>query len=274
MARLNTRKALGLLPVLALAVTTAGCAQEIDTGGATKAGDQIKYVKPDTLTTCTHLPYAPFQFKEGDKTVGFDVELVDEVAKDLGVKQEIFDTPFEGIESGQAFNTAQCDVAAAAMTITDTRKTVMDFSDPYFDAKQVLLVKSGAGLDSLDKLRGKTLGVQLGTTGEEYAEKNKEQFGYQIRQYEDLGLLQNAVKTGGVEAGINDNGVNLDFVRKNPDTQVTQNFDTGEVYGIGVRKGNEALRAKVNESLAKVKSSGKYDELYQKWFGTTPPAQS
>lgn len=273
MARRYTFRTLALLPALALAVTAAGCAEEVNVGGDTQAGDELTFIKDGAITTCTHLPYAPFQFKEGDKTVGFDVELVDEIAKDLGVKQEIFDTPFEGIESGQSFNTGQCDVAAAAMTITETRQGVMDFSDPYFDAKQVLLVKTGSGLDSLEKLRGKTLGVQLGTTGEEYAEKNKEQYGYETRQYEDLGLLQNAVKTGGVEAGINDNGVNLDFVKNNPDTEVTEQFDTGEQYGIGMRKGNAALVAKVNESLAKVKSSGKYDEIYEKWFGTKPESK-
>lgn len=273
MARRHHLKALALIPAVVLAVTAAGCAEKVNTGGNTQAGGQITLKEPGKLTTCTHLPYAPFQFTQGDKTVGFDVDLVDLVAKSLGVTQTIFDTPFEGIQSGEAFNTNQCDVAAAAMTITDTRKKVMDFSEPYFDATQALLVKKGSGIDGLEKLRGKKLGVQQGTTGEEYANKYKDQYGYQVVQFEDLGLEQTAVKTGQVDAGINDNGVHYDFVKSNPDTEVTKEFDTGEKYGIGVRKGNQAMVAKINEVLDKAKADGTYDQIYEKWFGRKPASK-
>ncbi|WP_116049524.1 basic amino acid ABC transporter substrate-binding protein [Amycolatopsis palatopharyngis] len=273
MARRSPRRAFVLLSALALAVTTAGCAEEVNTGGDSEAGGEISLVKEGALTTCTHLPYPPFQFTQGGETVGFDVDLVDLVAKDLGVEQEIFDTSFEGIESGQSFETGQCDLAAAAITIKDERKKVMDFSEGYFDANQVLLVKKGSGIDSLDKLKGKTLGVQLSTTGEDYGEEHKGEFGYNVRQFEDLALLQTAVKTGQVDAGINDNFVMYQFVKDNPDTEVTEEFETGEEYGIAVRKGNGALLAKINEVLAKAKSDGTYDQIYEKWFGTKPESK-
>ena len=87
-------------------------------------------VKSGVLTTCTHLPYAPFQSKDASgKVVGFDVALIDLVAEKLGVTQEIVDTPFEGIKSGADLNAGKCDVAAAGMTITEERKKVLDFSD-------------------------------------------------------------------------------------------------------------------------------------------------
>jgi polar amino acid transport system substrate-binding protein len=242
----------------------------VGTGGDTAAGDEIDLVEEGSLTTCTHLPYKPFQFTQGGETVGFDVDLVDLVAEELGVEQKIFDTSFEGIESGESLNIGQCDLAAAAMTITEERQAVMDFSEGYFDADQALLVKEGAGIEGLEDLEGKTLGVQLGTTGEQYAEANKDEFGYQTRQYEDLALLQTAVKTEGVDAAINDNSVLFDFVQENPDTAVTAQFDTGEQYGISVRQGNEALLTVVNDVLQQARDDGTYDEIYEKWFGTTP----
>jgi polar amino acid transport system substrate-binding protein len=269
-ARRRNLRALVLLPAFALAVTAAGCAEEVNPGKDTQAGDKISLINEGKLTTCTHLPYPPFQFTKGGKTVGFDVDLVDLVAKELGVKQEIFDTSFEGIESGASFESGQCDVAAAAMTITESREKVMDFSHGYFDANQALIVKKDSGIKGLKDMKGKVLGVQLGTTGEEYAQKNKDKFGYTIRQYEDLALLQTAVKTGQIAAGINDNSVLFYFAKTNPNTEVTEEFPTGEKYGIAVRSGNGALLAKVNEVLDKAKKDGTYDRLYEKWFGRKP----
>lgn len=270
MVRRHKLTGLALLPAFVLALTLAGCAESVDTGGDTQAGGEIKLVKEGQLTTCTHLPYEPFQFNQGGQTVGFDVDLVDLIAKDLGVKQEIFDTAFEGIESGESLNIGDCDLAAAAMTIKPEREKVMDFSDPYFDADQALLVKAGSGIDGFEKLKGKTLGVQQATTGEDYAEENKDKHGYKIRQFEDLALLQTAVKTGQVDAAINDNSVLFDFAKANPDTEVTTEFPTGEKYGISVKTGNAALLAKINEVLRKAQDDGTYDKIYEKWFGTKP----
>lgn len=269
MARRLTR-ALTLLPAFALAITATSCAEEVNTGGDSEAGGEITLVNEGKLTTCTHLPYKPFQFTKNGKTVGFDVDLVDLVAEELGVEQEVFDTSFESIESGAALDTGQCDLAAAGMSITDVRKKVMDFSEGYYDANQALLVKKGSDISDLSDLKGKVLGVQLGTTGEKYAEEHKEEFGYTTRQFEDLALLQTAVKTGQVAAGINDNSVFYDYVKNNSDVEVTAEFETGEEYGIAVRKGNGALLAKINEVLDAAKSDGRYDEIYEKWFGQKP----
>ncbi|MET9293956.1 ABC transporter substrate-binding protein [Streptomyces sp. NPDC003077] len=257
------------LPAAAAVVTVvavlAGCASTKTTGSG---GEKISLVEAGKLKTCTQLPYEPFQVKKGDKVVGFDVDLIDLVAKKLKVTQEIVDTPFEGIQSGEDLNSNKCDVAAAGMTITAPREKNFDFSEPYFTATQSLLTKKGAPYKSLADLKGKVLGVQQGTTGEVYAKKKAQ--GVRLKQFEDLGLLLNAVKGGTVDAGINDNGVLYDFVRKNPDTQVTADFSTGEKYGFGVRTGNDALRRTVNDVMRKAKSDGTYDKIYKKWFGTAP----
>lgn len=260
------------LPALAAAsavlLTATACTSTENNGGD---GSEISLVKSGKLTTCTHLPYEPFQVKKGGKIVGFDVDIVDLVAKDLDAEQEIVDTPFEGIQTGEDLNANKCDVAAAGMTITDVRDENLDFSKPYFEATQALITKKGKGYKTLADLKGKKLGVQQSTTGAEYAkEKGK---GVERVQFEDLALLLTAVKTGQVDAGINDNGVLYDYVKGNPDTEVTAEFDTGEQYGLGVRTGNDALRKKINSVLAKAKSDGRYDKIYKKWFGKAPEGQ-
>lgn len=265
MARRRTRRSLALLPALAL---TAGCAHSIAPVGE---HGELRFVEPGKLTTCTHLPYEPFQFEQGGRKVGFDVDLVDLVARDLGLQQKLLDAPFEGIQSGEALNMRQCDLAAPAMTITPTRQRNMAFSDPYFDADQALLVRAGAPHPDLASLRGKVLGVQLGTTGEEYARAHQGEFGYRVRQFEDVALLESSVQNGTIDAGINDNGVVRSFAKNHPDTRVTAIIPTGEKYGIAVQKQNVPLRQRINATLAEAKRSGEYDRIYRKWIGAPPP---
>jgi polar amino acid transport system substrate-binding protein len=257
------------LTLILLSLTACGG----DSGGdsAAKTSGGVQLIKSGTLTTCTHLPYAPFQFEEGGKIVGFDVDLVDLVAKELGVKQAIVDTPFEGIKSGQDLNTGKCDIAAAGMTITDERKKVIDFSKPYFDATQALLVKTGAGYASLADLAGKTVGVQAGTTGKDYVDANKPA-GLKVVEFEDLATEQQGLATGQIDAAVNDLPVWLDYIKKNPGKfEVGAEFDTGEQYGFGLKKGGDPkLLETVNQVLDKAKSDGTYDSLYEKWFGQKP----
>lgn len=242
-----------------------GCTSTESTG---TDGSKVELVNSGKLTTCTHLPYEPFQSRDGDKIVGFDVDLVDLVAKELKVTQEIVDTPFEGIQTGEDLNARKCDVAAAGMTITPVREKNLDFSAPYFDATQALITKKGSDFDSLASLKGKKLGVQQATTGEMYAKKNGP--GVEIVQFEDVALLLTAVKTGQVDAGIQDNGVLFEYARNNPDTEVTAEFDTGEQYGVGIRTGNDALRKEVDKVIKAAQSDGRYDAIYKKWFPAAP----
>ena len=265
--QLMNRRLGAIAAACTLALAATSCAADVDT---TELEGGEKLIKDGTLTVCTHLPYKPFQFTQDGETVGFDVDLMDLVADKLGVEQEIFDTPFEGIQSGESLNTGKCDAAAAGMTITDERARVIDFSEPYFDATQALLVKKDSGITSLDDLSGKSLGVQEGTTGEQYANDNAPD-DVEVRSFEDLALLTAAVKTGQIDAGINDNGVLFDYVNANPDTEVSAEFDTGEQYGVAVKKdGNDALLKTINQVIEDAKSDGTYDEIYKKWFGDVP----
>ncbi|HEY3514472.1 MAG TPA: ABC transporter substrate-binding protein [Kribbella sp.] len=258
--------------VLALALTACG-----GSSGGSGSDDKAKaagitLVKSGKLTICTHLPYKPFQYKDGSKVVGFDVDLLDLVAQDLGVEQGVVNIEWSQVTSGAAFQAKKCDMGMGAMTITPERQKAISITDPYMDATQVLMAKKDSGIKSLADLRGKKLGAQADTTGKAYADKNAQANGYTVIPFNDLALQENNVKSGRVDAAINDNGVLYDYVKDNPDMGVVAEFNTGEQYGFGALKDGSGpkLVAKFNELLAKAKSDGKYNEIYKKWFGVEP----
>lgn len=225
----------------------------------------------DTLTVCTSIPYEPFQFKDSwqdNKVVGFDVDIMDLVAKELGSKQEIVDTGFEQIDSGHALEEGTCDIAAAALTITPAREEVMAFSQPYYDADQALGAKPGSDVESLKDMKGKVLGVQRDSTGAAYAEENQDKYEYQLKTFNDLGKLREAVLYDKIDAAINDvplwtskvsdDGRNLEIIEK---------YDTGEEYGYAVSKDNADLLETVNQVLKKAEKNGEFEKIYEKWIG-------
>ncbi len=257
------------LAVASLAAVLAGCGGGGgETAAPPAAAGGVELVNPAALTVCTSLPYEPFQFQQGDEIVGFDVSMIDLVATRLGVPQEIVDTPFDNIQTGIAFDTNQCDIGAAAMTITEERDANIDFSDPYFDATQALMVPPGSDITGPEQLPGRRLGVQNSTTGQLYAQENFA--GTELVVFDDLGLLLTAVQTGEVDAAINDNAPLLDFADKNEGFTVTTEFDTGEEYGFGVRTGNTALLEEINAAIADARADGTYDDLFAQWFPAAP----
>ncbi|MCW2877675.1 MAG: extracellular solute-binding protein [Sphaerisporangium sp.] len=235
------------------------------------AAGGIKLIKPGKLTTCTNLPYEPFQFKQGDKTVGFDVDIVDLAAKKLGVTQDIVDIDFAVIKSGAALNAGKCDVAAAGMTITPERQKNLLFSDPYFDATQALLAKKGTGAKSLDdvKAKGLKLGAQASTTGLDYV-KGK---GFNPTEFADSPKELLGLQSGQADVIVQDLPVVLTWLKK-PEIaskfELIGSLNTGEQYGVGLKKGNDALVKVINEEIAKAKSDGTYEKIYVKWFGKKP----
>lgn len=260
---MNTRAlATGAL-VASLSLFAAGCAKD-DTSTTTESG--VKLVEGGTLTICTHLPYEPFEFTEGGEVVGFDPDVLKIAADAEGWDTKVVDISWETIVSGEALNTGQCDVAAGAMTITDEREAVMDFTDPYFEATQALMTKTGSGITSLEDLSGKTIAVQDATTGADYVKENAPKDA-KIVSFEDSALMEQAVKTGKADAGVNDNGLLNYFVSQNDDVEVVTEFQTGESYGFSVKKGgNDELLSAINDGIA----SDEYDKVYEKWFGSAP----
>lgn len=261
---MKTRTIATAISAAALALTAAGCAKD-DTSSTTESG--IELIQDGTLTICTHLPYKPFEFTDGGEVVGFDIDVLKIAADANDLDTEVIDVAWETITSGEALNTGQCDVAAGAMTITDERAAVMDFTDPYFEATQALMTKTGSGITSLEDLAGKKVAVQDGTTGADYVRENAPE-DTEIVSFEDSSLMQQAVRTGKTDAGVNDNGLLNYFVSQNPEVEVVTEFQTGESYGFSVKKdSNDELLAAINEGIA----SDEYDAVYEEWFGTAPP---
>lgn len=272
---LTSRRVVALTSAAVLALSLAACGGDDSGGGsedkAKAAG--ITLVKPGKLTVCTHLSYKPFEYKDGTKVVGFDVDLLDLVAKDLGLEQEVVSIEWAQVTSGAAYQAKKCDMGMGAMTINDSRKAAIGITDPYMDATQVLLVKKGAPYKTLEDLKGKKVGVQADTTGKDYALAASKKIGFEVVVFNDLALQTNNVKSGRVDAAVNDNGALYSFVKENPDTEVTAEFDTGEQYGFAAKKDDPSatkLIAKFNELLAKAKTDGSYNEIFKKWFGVEP----
>jgi polar amino acid transport system substrate-binding protein len=249
-------------------VLVAACTSSDNGGSGSKtAAGGVELVKAGQLTTCTHLPYPPFQSEINGKVQGFDVSMIDLVAKDLGVKQQILDTPFENFKTGAFLNSGECDLAAAGMTITAERKKNVDFSDPYFDATQALMVGKNSGITSLADAKAKKvkLGAQAQTTGEDYAKKQ----GFDPVSFESSDAVLNGLRTGQVKAVVIDYPVVQGWLKDkaNAAYKVAGQINTGEQYGFTVKKGNTKLLAAINKAIKDAKADGTYKKLYEKWIG-------
>ena len=227
------------------------------------------------LTVCTSLPYAPFEVDDGTgKIVGFDIDFMDWMAKDLGVTTKISVQQFTAIKSGTATKSKKCDISAAAMTITAEREASITFSNPYYDASQALMVLSSSSAKSLADLKGLKLGAQTGTTGLAYAQKYADQYGYTVTEYAQISDEEVALQSKKIDAAIHDQPALNEYSKQQAGkVKIVDNFNTGEEYGFGVALGNTALATVANYVIAKSKADGTYLSSYAKWIGGTPPTK-
>lgn len=263
-------KALAMTAALGLAVTACGSSDDDkkDKKGS-GASSSVSTISSGTLTVCSDVPYPPFE--DFDKAAesgykGFDVDIVDAIAKGLDLKLSIKDSSFDALQSGQSLNANQCDLVASAMTITDDRKKALDFSDGYYDSEQSLLVPADSDIASIADLDGKKVGVQQATTGKTYAEENVK--GADIVSFPGDAEMFAAIKAGQVDALLQDLPVNLDHT-KDGKFAVVETYSTNEQYGLAMKKGNTALVEAVNEQLAAMKDDGSYQAIYDKYFATS-----
>ncbi|WP_243723050.1 transporter substrate-binding domain-containing protein [Actinomadura sp. 7K507] len=269
MSRGTVRWALGA-GLAAMLLATSACGGD---EGATVQG--VKLIEKGALTSCTHLPYPPFQSEDQKtgKVVGFDVDIIDLVAKKLGVTQKVVDTPFETMKTGSALNAGKCDIQMGGMTITPERRRFMDVSDPYFDATQALLAKKGSGVTSLDDVKSKKLklGSQAGTTGEDHV-KGK---GFDPRSFDNSNAELNGLRTGQVDVIVQDDPVVKGWLKDpaNSGLEIVASLDTGEQYGMWMRKDhNPELVEITNRAIAEARADGTYKKIHEKWIGPMPAA--
>ena len=228
----------------------------------------------------TDAAYAPFESQnEKGEIVGFDIDVVRAVAGKAGIEVKFVNTPWEGIFN--ALSQGDRDVLVSSITITDARKQTMDFSSPYFDAVQLIAVKTDSKVAKLDDLKALKIGVQTGTTGDEAVTKLQGKNSPNIKRFESTPLALKELEAGGIDAVVADNGVVINYVANNAGSKFKTVSDptfAPEQYGLAVKKGNADLLAKLNKGIADIKSDGTYDAIYKKYFGasggTTAPAAS
>ncbi|MDR0504272.1 MAG: transporter substrate-binding domain-containing protein [Bifidobacteriaceae bacterium] len=259
--------------ILGLSACTSGGDTDPDSGtdqSASSATDSLpQLVKEGQLTVCTNPPYLPFEGVEDGQVVGFDLDLMNEVAKDLGVTMSARETPFESIESAASLDIGDCDVGASGLTINADRQAKADFSESYYQSAMGLLVPAGSAITSIETIGQAMVGVQQGTTGEQWAAENLPSG--QVKQYEHLGDQITALQTGEVSGIVNDVPV-LNPYAKDGQT-VIEGLSDGEAFGFMVKKGNSALVDQINQTLTRIKQDGTYDQLVTKWFTNAPAAE-
>jgi len=235
--------------LLLAATALAGCGGERDAG---------------RIVVATEAAYPPFESKTPDGTiVGFDVDLVRAAAREAGLEAEFVDQAFDGILPGLA--QGKYDAAVSAMTITAERAEVVDFTDPYFDAGQVVAVRADeTGIRGLEDLAGKTIAVQRNTTGHLAAQKVP---GARVKDFDSVEPAFLELLARRADAVINDYPPTFLYAKEHPEIRIAGEPFTRESYGIAVRKGNRELLARLNEGLRKVRASGEYDLLAAKWIG-------
>ena len=225
-------------------------------------------------TVGTDAAYAPFESQnEKGEIVGFDIDVVRAVAAKAGIEVKFVNTPWEGIFN--ALKQGDRDLLVSSITITDERKQTMDFSDPYFDAHQLIAVKADSKVAHFEDLKTLKVGVQTGTTGDETISKLQGKNSTDVKRFESTPLALKELETGGVDAVVADNGVVVNYVKNNAGNRFKTVNDPAfvpERYGIAVKKGNAELLAKLNQGLAAIRADGSYDRIYASYLGTASNA--
>lgn len=249
--------------LLGTAALTAGCGQS---DSAEQSGKKVLRVGMDAS-------YPPFgsQDQETKDYEGFDVDIIRAIGAEEGFDVEISNRSFDGLIP--ALQAKEIDVAINDITIMDDRKQSVDFSKPYYIAGLGVVVRSDNDtIHTAEDLQGKTLGVSIGSTGEEAARKIP---GANVRVFNAINEAFLEVQNGGVDAVVNDIPTNEYYVSHagNKNVRTAEVALTKEDLGIAVLKGNTELLTKIDDGLAKIKANGKFSEIYEKWFGKEPPQE-
>ncbi|MCH3942491.1 MAG: ABC transporter substrate-binding protein [Atopobiaceae bacterium] len=267
----------GVAAGVALVAALAGCGSTTTSGSSAPATTSAstgsyKLVESGKLTVMGNWYFPPFESMNESTGVaeGFDIDLANAIASKMGLTANIlpstqFDTLVPTIKQG-----GKADVSISGITITDERKKEIDFSDPYLDSNQSIVVKSGAAAQSIAALNvsGKKVAVQSGTTGESWAKENLPNA--TVVPLDDVIQAMTGVQTGLYDAVCADLPVTSYLIKNSYGDLVIPEgcqIATGEQYGVVVSKDNPALTTAINKALSDMKSDGTMDQLETKWFG-------
>jgi len=249
------------LLIIALVLTVALAACKKDSSSDAPSGKIKKIVVASDAT------WPPMEMVDANKQIiGFDIDLINEVAKAGGFEVEVRNTAWDGIFAG--LESDEYDAVISSVTITEERKATMDFSIPYINAGQVIVVRTGvSGVEKLSDLEGKLVGAQIGTTGAMEIDKVSS---IKKKTYDELGLAVEDLANGRIDAIVCDTPIAADYALQSENYKgklaIVGDPFTDEFYGIAVKKGNKEVLDLINAGLKKVLDSGKNKELEDKWL--------
>lgn len=247
-------------------VAVAVCAAFTVAAPAARAADAVmtEIAKTGVFRVGVDATFAPFEFVKDGKKTGFDIELVEALAKKIGAKKvEWVDIDFKGLIPGLLAN--RFDMISSAMYITDARKKVVDFSDTYYPGGLVVMVKAGnKTIKTPADLAGKTVAVQIGTKSAKYLPEHYPSA--KVVEVETNAEMFGQVETGRTDAVVTGKPAAKLYAQNHPSVKVLDEQVTVEEYGFAVRKDNPDLLNSINASLAALKADGTYAKLVDKWF--------
>ena len=241
---------------------TSAAASASDTGAADASAAGYKLAKDGVLTMATNAYFPPYEFYEGEKIVGIDAEIAAAVAEKLGLELKIEDMEFDSIIT--AVQTGKVDMGLAGMTVTEERLKNIDFTDPYAQGIQVIIVKEDSPIATKEDLKDKKIGVQLSTTGDLYA---KDDYGEQnVVEYNKGNDAVMALVQGQVDAVIIDNEPAKSYVSANEGLKILDTEYITEDYAACISKENIELTKAINQALAELKQDGTIQNILNKYI--------
>ncbi|OSQ47907.1 ABC transporter substrate-binding protein [Thalassospira alkalitolerans] len=221
------------------------------------------------LTVGANIGNVPWEFQDADgKTVGFEVDLVTEVAKRLGKSVEFVNIPFNGLFP--AVQSGRIDMAVSSITITDKRLESVTFAQPYYDSDQSLTVTADSGIDGMKGMTDKVVGVDTGSTGDMWVNAHGAEYKLaDTRRYEGLSPAMLDLAAGRIDGYISDIPALQYYVKDKPNLKVVERIATGEKYSIMFNK-DASLATEVNGILTELKKEGFIAGLHETWFGAKP----
>lgn len=254
----KNNKMFTMMLLVALSIVLAACGTSDDnTSGADAEG---KFAK---LLVGTEATFAPFEsMNDKGEIVGIDVDIMNAIGEAVGSEVEFRNVGWEPVF--QQITNGELELGASGITITDERKQTYDFTDPYYEATLMIVVKEDSPITTLEELKDKKISVQINTTGHEAAKKLQGISSSKTLAYENQPIAFQEVINGAVAASIGDNAVVLEYLKNNPDSGLkaieSDQFEK-EYYGFMVKKGNTELLNLLNDGLAKIKENGKLEEI-------------
>lgn len=250
--------AIMMLGVFVLTLALVGC------------GGQKPAAEPKVLKVGSDTAFAPFEFQDekSKEFVGFDMDLIKAIGKQMGYEVKVQSMNFDGLIP--ALEAGNIDAAISSMTIKEERAKKVNFSKPYYKSGLNVVVKAdNTTIKSFKDLDGKRVAVQIGTTGADEAKKVKD---VKIREFNTAPEAFMELKAGGVDAVVNDAPVNEYYIAQagGKDAKVVGDLLSAEDYGIATPKKNTELAGKIDKALDELKKNGEYEKIYVKWFGKKP----